>query len=73
MLEAVGNVTGVNQDNAAVVDSQEEVAPETTTDVVEGKVNRVESAEQSDVGGETSPQETLKPAPDEGQIIDVMG
>ena len=76
MIADVGTVANPNQENANAVQDQMEGPHDTTADVVEGKVNPVESlnnlSDESDLNEETRSQETLKRDSGEEQIIDLL-
>ncbi len=76
MLADVGTVANPNQDNQHTVQDQMEGPHDTTADVVEGKVNPVESlhnlSDESDLNEETRSQETHNRDSGEESIIDLL-
>ena len=76
MLAGVGTVANSNQENPHAVQDQMEGPQETTADVVEGKVNPVESlnnlSDESDLNEETRSQQTLNRGSGEERIIDLL-
>ncbi|MBW1739527.1 MAG: hypothetical protein JRJ42_00145 [Deltaproteobacteria bacterium] len=78
MIEGIGNVaTNLNKDNPNAVQDQIEGLHETTPDVVEKKVNPVESLEnlpdESDLKKETDSRDIPNRGSGEEHIIDLLG
>ena len=77
MLEGIGTLANLNQDNLPGVQGQTENPHETKADVVEGKVNALESlnnlSDKSDSNEETHSGDILNRGSGEGRIIDVVG
>ena len=77
MLAGIGTVGNVNQDNPRTVQDQAKRPHKTTQDVVEGKVNPVEShhnlPDKSDLNDKTHSRGRINQDPDEERIIDLMG
>jgi hypothetical protein len=76
MLAGISTLANFNQENSHVVQGQRE-PHETSADVVEGKVNPVESlanlSDEADLNEEAHSQDILDRGSGEGGIIDVMG
>ncbi len=76
MIADVGTVANPNQENPHAAQDQMEGSRETTADVVEGKVNPVESlnnlSDKSDLNEETRSQETPNRGSGEESIIDLL-
>ena len=77
MLDGIGTVRNVNQDNPRTVQDQAKGPNKTTQDVVEGKVNPVEShdnlPDKSDLNNKTRSRNIINQGSDEEHIIDIMG
>ncbi|NVM20859.1 MAG: hypothetical protein HWN68_03650 [Desulfobacterales bacterium] len=77
MFEGINTLGKMNQNNLEPVQGQAEVVYESTQDVVEGKVNPVESAtnmaDESSLTDEALSQNKLNRNSSEGCIIDMLG
>jgi len=77
MLAGIRSVANSNQDNPQAVQGQTERPHETTGDVAKGKVNPVESpdnsSDKSDLNRKTHSEDVSNRASGEERIIDVMG
>ncbi len=77
MFEGIGTISNLNQENPQAVQSPMERLRETTTDVLKGKVNPVESADnpcnESGSSGETDPRDVVRRDSAEGCIIELFG
>ena len=77
MLAEIGTVANLNQDNPNAVQAKMEGPHETTADVVEGKVNPIESldnlSDESDLNEKTHSQDILNWGSGEERIIDLLG
>ena len=77
MLAGIGTVGNVNQDNPRSVQDQAKGPHKTTQDVVDGKVNPVEShdnlPDKSDLNDKTHSRDIINQGSDEEHIIDIMG
>ena len=77
MLAGIRPVGNVNQNNPRAVKGHEKGPHKTTQDVVEGKVNPVEShdnsPDKSSLKNKTHSRDRINQDPDEERIIDLMG
>jgi hypothetical protein len=76
MLAGIHTLTKLNQENPHAAQGQIEGPHETTADLVEGKVNPVESlnnlSDESDLNEETDSQRILNRRSREERIIDLL-
>lgn len=77
MFEGIGTLTGLNQENPQAVQSPMERLRETTTDVVKGKINPVESldnpSDESGSSGKANSGDLVDRGSGEGRIIELLG
>lgn len=77
MIEGIGTTVNLNQENQHTAQAQAESTQKMTADVVEGKVNPVESPDNlhDESGGneEANSQDVLNPGSREGRIVELVG
>ncbi|MBE9580990.1 MAG: hypothetical protein IMF18_05160 [Proteobacteria bacterium] len=77
MIDGIGATVNLNQENQHAVQAQAESAQKMTADVVEGKVNPVESPDnlydESGSNEEANSQDVLNPGSCEGRIVELVG
>lgn len=77
MTGGIGATVNLNQENQHAAQAQAESAQKMTADVVEGKVNPVESADnlydESGSNEEANSQDVLNPGSREGRIVELVG